>query len=422
MRSIALRNVFDQYRHPENRLTHALLASLAEDKGLLRRFVKKVANRTAASRLQIYEQALPGDPANLPEDEAGRRGLPDGCVTDNDGWALLIESKVASHPTADQLHRHLRTAKRRGIRRCSLLVLTTGRHASEAVHQATYMTWSQLYIWLRQQSKRSHWAELCARYFEDAEIRLPQDGYLIDGTLTVFTGIPFSYETPYTYAEAKRQLDLLRSELLKRKPLVQQLGADPDSAGRSAVTGSKSLAVWDFISLKSAKGSNRHTQNPHLTLGIHIGHVEASVTIPNGVAPAIRSRLLGLDRDEFADRVHIVTRAIASAVRGTGASPMIVVVQRRYRTQRSAPIVDAELRFDPRTAFDEVRSVEPGIKHQPEWLRTVYDVLTKRRSNLQFQIGAKFPYNTCRIVDSPKLVAVIERVWLACAPILEHGP
>jgi hypothetical protein len=220
---------------------------------------------------------------------------------------------------------------------------------------------------------------LCAKYFEDAEIRLPQDGYLIEGTLTVFTGIPFSHEVPYTYAEAKRQLDLLRGELVTRKRLAERLGADLESTGRSAVTGTKSLSVWDFISLKSAKSSERHTQHPHLTLGIHVDHVEAYVTVPNGVSGAIRSRILGKDYDEFADRIRRVTRAIASAVRGTEASPMIVVVQRRYRTQRSTPIVDAELRFDPRTTFDELSSVRPRIRHQPEWLRAVHNVFTERR-------------------------------------------
>ena len=34
-----MRNIFDQYSHPENRLTHALASCLAEDRKLLRRFV-----------------------------------------------------------------------------------------------------------------------------------------------------------------------------------------------------------------------------------------------------------------------------------------------------------------------------------------------------------------------------------------------
>jgi len=35
-----MRNIFDQYTHPENRLTHALMSSLAADPELLRSFVR----------------------------------------------------------------------------------------------------------------------------------------------------------------------------------------------------------------------------------------------------------------------------------------------------------------------------------------------------------------------------------------------
>jgi hypothetical protein len=34
-----MRNLFDQYTHPENRLTHALVSSIAQDQYLLREFI-----------------------------------------------------------------------------------------------------------------------------------------------------------------------------------------------------------------------------------------------------------------------------------------------------------------------------------------------------------------------------------------------
>ena len=39
------------------------------------------------------------------------------------------------------------------------------------------------------------------------------DGYLLEGTLTTFTGIPFDADYPYDYFEAKRLLRLLMLEL-----------------------------------------------------------------------------------------------------------------------------------------------------------------------------------------------------------------
>jgi hypothetical protein len=120
-----VRNIFDQYSQPENRLTHALLASLAEDRRLLRSVVLWACGRKEKmAKLRVLEQSLPGEPLDLSEEEAERRGLPDGCITDGDSWALLIESKFAARPTAEQLRRHLRTARRRGIEDVQLLLIT----------------------------------------------------------------------------------------------------------------------------------------------------------------------------------------------------------------------------------------------------------------------------------------------------------
>ena len=38
-----MRNVFDQYSQPENRLTHALMTALHEDRGLLALFLREIA-------------------------------------------------------------------------------------------------------------------------------------------------------------------------------------------------------------------------------------------------------------------------------------------------------------------------------------------------------------------------------------------
>jgi len=89
------------------------MASLTEDRQLLNAFVLWAFDRDVKkARLSILEQSLPGESLDLSEEEAERRGLPDGCITDGETWALLIESKFAARPTVDQLNRHLETAKR----------------------------------------------------------------------------------------------------------------------------------------------------------------------------------------------------------------------------------------------------------------------------------------------------------------------
>jgi hypothetical protein len=49
------------------------------------------------------------------EDEASRKGLPDACIYADNGWILIIESKVAARVSVNQLNRHINTLENRGI-------------------------------------------------------------------------------------------------------------------------------------------------------------------------------------------------------------------------------------------------------------------------------------------------------------------
>ena len=78
-----MRNVFDQYSQPENRITHAFLTALNEDRRLLTGFLRdlvKVEPPAPASKLAILEQQYPGE-TEATENESDRRGIPDGTVT-----------------------------------------------------------------------------------------------------------------------------------------------------------------------------------------------------------------------------------------------------------------------------------------------------------------------------------------------------
>jgi len=412
-----MRNLFDQYSHPENRLTHALLSCLSRDRRLLQRFISCAGEAHSAEKLEVFEQSLPGETIDLSEDDAERRGLPDGCISDGTGWALLIESKFAAAVNSDQLQRHLRTAAKHGLDKCKLLLLTVGEVRERLPAGVLTRRWSDVYQWLVQERSRSPWARIAAAYLEVAEMRGVEQEYLKEGTLTTFTGIPFGKEDPYTYPQAKRLLGLLMGELRKDSRLRRQLGTDPSSKGRGAITGRTGQAVWDFLSLKS--GPKAFTKYPHLTVGIVNSRFEAYVTIPNGIRVSLRNKMLGASYEEFERMILNVTRLLCVALRKyPGASPMLVVVQRRYITQRSPAILDGVLRFDPRTAVAADRRVRGRVKHQPQWLRAVYDLLANRRSNLQFQIGADFPYDRCKVVASPQVKDATVNIWLACKPLV----
>jgi hypothetical protein len=179
-------------------------------------------------------------------------------------------------------------------------------------------------------------------------------------------------------------------------------------------------AVWDFVSLKRAEHASNFTQFPHLTIGVHREFLEASVTVPNGILSRYRTALLGGSPEEFTDLIEQTTRQLMKSLKGfKGAVPKVVLVQRHYLTQRSAATVDCLLQFDPRTAVSIGNTGNGRVKHQPQWLAVTRETLKARRSNLQFQIGAVFPYATCPKTRTAGIVEAVAQTWLAARPLLD---
>ena len=172
-----MRNVFDQYSTPENRLTHALATALDEDRKLLTSFIGWVCGRVPVGRLEIVEQQLPGEPE--PEEDENERGsLPDAWIQDGESWSLLIESKIASSLRNDQLYRHLRTAESRGFTDVTLMTIAITRPKRKLPERTEFREWSQVYEWLNNQASGSDWANRAAKYFEVAEHKFSNEGYL----------------------------------------------------------------------------------------------------------------------------------------------------------------------------------------------------------------------------------------------------
>ena len=417
-----MRNLFDQYNHPENRLTHSLVSSLANDPLLLKEFIRwATGEKSLSSRLTVVEQTLPGEEELGDEEEAERRGLPDGWIFDNNGWCLVIESKIESPLRRDQLERHRRTAERRGFTRIHLLALVTESPNWEHLNGTmTIRKWTQLYCWLLQEKKHSQWAGRLGSYMEVLEQKLVRDNYLRGGTLTVFSGIPFGKEEPYNYYEAKRVLRLAMDELRKRKDLENELGMDSESKGRSAITGRAGTRIWDFLRLIRAREAVNFTEFPHLTLSIQQEQLLAIVTVPHGIRREFRRNLLAGGYDSFCAIFQMLLDNLGRALKGVdGASPWVEVLQRHYPTQREEPIIDARLQFDLRTAFAGHRAVSNSVKQQQQWLEATYEALADKSSNLQLGVGAIFRYERCSDVRTPKILNHVSNVWLGCKPLID---
>ncbi len=384
-----MRNIFDQYSQPENRLTHSLATALDQDRSLLKSFLSRFGpnSHSKVGKLHVIEQSLPGKP-DIPESEAMRKGLPDALIFDDDGWAFVIESKIGDTLTRDQLRRHQKTIDKCGFDRVSGLAITV-REPNFELENWRRVSWKDIYSWGQQQKHRSQWAGFLVDYFNVAEARMANEKYLKEGTITEFSGISFD---PYTYLEAKRLLRLLTQKIRDNDRFIRDMGLDAGSE-RSSITDQP--RVWDFISFVPPDGGEIAFQKyPHCTVAIGPNDAEAMMTVPHATSRLLRNSLLGDSFDAFAEKLRATSDALINALDGVKAyRPTVRAMQRRYPTQRSIPLRDGDLEFDIRTIFGEPNpSYGPRIRKQTEWARMVYELLRNKRSNIQFQVGVQFYY------------------------------
>lgn len=414
-----MRNLYDQYDQNENRLTHALATSLVNDRRLLRSFVREFVKLTPPAKLTfvVSEQSFPGEPSAELDEQQQSGGRPDIWICCGDSWCLLIENKITSGLQQSQIDRHRLTAERRGFDAIGVLAVTPADVSSRKLRDCKTKTWIELYAWLQSRVSKSKWARWLAEYMEILESQMTKAGELREYGLTKFSGFHFGKERPYNYPEARRLLSLAMQELRKRKRLVRRLRMNPDADGRPAITGKDGGSVWDFLRLKYAPPEGNFTGHPHLSLSIERDRIYVCVTVPNSIKGNYRKNLKSLGERGFEELMRQVCQNLTQRL-ARDASPRIWAVQRRYRTQRSEPEIDANLEFDLRTAFGIGRSKNRRVQLQGSWLKAAYDAFSnKLRTNYQLTIGAIFPYS-CKAMQSEKALDQIEEAWLACEPLI----
>lgn len=411
-----MRNVFDQFVQPENRVTHALMTALDLDRYLLSSFLRELVKARpprGVNHLRLLEQRFPGQ-AEQREENQERRGVPDGWIFDEQKqWCVFIETKVLIKLTADQVVRHRNTASRRGYEHAKPVVILP-RKSISLPSDVRVIEWRELYAWLLTKKGRSRWATHLTSYLEVIERKLIQTKQFREETLTMFAGFPFGNDEPYTYAEGKRLLKLALDDLRTRKSLHKELGVVPAHKGRGAITGKQGDAVWDFLSISTSSDKKLFTRDPHLTLTIRARGIEATVTLPHGLRTELRRRITSGGADGFQEMLQSVLRNLRPLLKKhPHAVPFFRGIQRRYPTQRSQPFVDAEIDFDLRTAIQW----EGKPKLQPVWCEAAFNALRKKRgSNYQVQVGVRYPYDRNPAMANSKALNLIEDAWIACKP------
>jgi hypothetical protein len=388
---------------------------LSNDRNLLLPFLRwlGIGKIPPIRDLRIVEQQVPD--GAMPQGEAESQGLPDACIYTRGGWAVLFESKIQAKGAADQLRRHLRTAIRYGYSSPHLVLVSVDRPQTELPDGTRFTEWRTLYQWFVSQARHSQWAWLFVEYMQDFEARMISREYEIRGTLTMFTGLHFDEERPYTYSEGKRLLRLLCNELQSRKDLAR-LGLDPNGKRRTAITGSDADWIWDLLPLKAARRASQATDFPHCDVRLARDGASAEMTVPNGVKGGFRARLREVGLDGFKALLGRVESNLQPLIRRSPtAVPGVYVLQRHFRSQRSQAQEDAGLRADLRTLVHRRHS---PVKCQPEWADAIYELLCNKRSNLQFGVKLCFDY-ACPVVRSRRVIDLFAGAWKAMWPVAE---
>jgi hypothetical protein len=181
-----MRNIFDQYSQPENRVTHALMTALYEDRMLLGLFLRelvKVKPPVSPRKLSVLEQHLPEQPEPPGEEPEQRdeHGIPDGWIFDEEGgWCVFIENKVLAKLSADAIRKYQRKAEQLGFQRESITAVVIAPNLPPSLPADTVvLEWRTVYAWLRRHGADSAWAARAANYLEVAEAKLIDGGKLV---------------------------------------------------------------------------------------------------------------------------------------------------------------------------------------------------------------------------------------------------
>jgi hypothetical protein len=90
-------------------------------------------------------------------------------------------------------------------------------------------------------------------------------------------------------------------------------------------------------------------------------------------------------------------------------------VQRHYVGQRSSAITDARMDFKWETS----QPPRAGrVKRQPEWVGLFAELLSRKRSNVQFGYVVYLPWKT-KGIDSRESLNLIAESWEAMKPLLD---
>ena len=436
MRQKLIRNIFDQYQQPENRLTNALIQVLTRNPHLTRKFIRRFAKRTLLPNrvsLSFACQRRPGDEIRGvdEEDYAEEYGIPDAWIYDeHTRWALIFECKIKAELDVKQLRRHVVTARKQGFNAVDVLIITADESRPSVlarVHNnvnVSWINWSQVYEFFASEVD-GYFVSDFVSYMRIVEARMIADGH-DDLQLTNFAGIPFGPNHPYNEAEAKAILRVLMRELRPRLAKSRILPKVDEKIQKGAMVG-----AWDIIGFGFASGEH-FTRHPHLAVVLttslsdwrNFDAVWIQIVLPRNAKSEYWSRIRGAGRDRLLKVFTEVTSGIRPLRRrveyGMWEPKLTLNITQRHFFARREWTRDGLIHFDLDTMLHKRRKIAGDVKSLPAWLDAAHIIGTQsRRANFELALQVRFPLSDRSVCRSPKFVDTLVLSANALQPFLK---
>jgi len=374
-------NLFDQYSQPENRLTNALLQTLASSRRLSVAFLKDFLwiRCSPYEAIEISSQKRPGgieDRGEAAQPHGESATIPDGWIVSKDGgWGLVIESKIQKRAVRlEQLRGHWRKASAYPQRH--LLVLTPDRVEPPDVRrfgrgrpEVRWAPWTEIHGWVVRQAQREGRGSLGGHL-----VRSLKEYLEMDERLSEFQGFDFSegFALPRAKAILKVLMETLRPEVRRSYPAL--------TGGRGNLSPSQG-SMWDCFGVEP-----KFTADLHLTLSVRPEDFRIGLIVPD----AAQARWIRLKRVMADPALGEEFEAIVRRLRQGVPELWVRLDQRHFRNQREQ-ISDATFEFK----VDTAAFVRPkgGVKPFPVWFEMARQAVVRKRGiNLQIGFWARFPF------------------------------
>jgi hypothetical protein len=404
--------LYDQYSNQENRLTHALMHTLAGSEKIFRQFLIQSLGIKEGLRGREFEISTQKRPFSQEDIDLKKvDSVPDGWIVENQGeLGILIEVKdVKNGVRLSQLRSHLKRLA--GYDTRYLLVITPDLNQpvkidllqNEAADSNTviWKSWNELYVVFRK--------------LRETEFQvLPKESYILDVMLDYlehrreilgFQGIRFRGD--YDVEEAKK---ILIAEMEALEETVHELF--PRLTGRrgAITTAFSKSSVWDCFG-----ASEGFTSDVHVTVSIGEQYHDISLTVPHGARHRWKRLKMIFNDKDLEDSLLRILEHLRQKV----PDLFLEFIQRHFLYQRKS-YRDAFLEFHIDTVGTPFKDDRSKIKEFPIWYSTIREAVAGKSSmNAQMMFKMRYYFSDTPNIDNEKFIDSAIQALKSLKPLYE---